>query len=94
MHDPRPYTTARQTLQVKYGQPHQLIQSELGAILNTPALKFGDSDAFNAFTLSIQSVVGMLRTLERQNGYELRCGSHVDWLLSKMPPSYRDGFVE
>ncbi len=94
MHDPRPYTTAMQVLQDKYGQPRQLVQSELGAILNTPALKFGDSEAFDAFALSIQSLVGMLRTLEGQNGYELRCGSHVNRLLSKMPPSYRDGFVE
>ena len=78
----------------QYGQPRQLVQSELGAILNAPTLKFGDSEAFDAFSLSIQSLVGMLRTLEGQNGYELRCGSHVDRLLSKMPPSYRDGFVE
>lgn len=35
----------------------------------------------------------MLRTLEGPNGYELRCGSHVDRLLSNMPPSYRNGFV-
>lgn len=94
MHDPRPYTAAMQALQDKYGQPRQLVQSELGAILNAPALKFGDSEAFDAFALSIQTLVGMLRTLEGQNGYELRCGSHVDRLLGKMPPSYRDGFVE
>lgn len=94
MHDPRPYTTAMQALHDKYGQPRQLVQSELGAISNTPALKFGDSEAFDAFALSIQSLVGMLKTLEGQNGYELRCGSHVDRLLSKMPPSYRDGFAE
>lgn len=55
-----------QALQDNYGQPR-----ELGAILNTPALKFGDSEAFDAFTLSIQSLEGMLRTLEGQNGYEL-----------------------
>ncbi|TWW77718.1 hypothetical protein D4764_12G0011080 [Takifugu flavidus] len=72
----------------------QNVQSELGTILNAPALKFGDSEAFDAFALSIQTLVGMLRTLEGQNGYELRCGSHVDRLLGKMPPSYRDGFVE
>ncbi|XP_073731871.1 uncharacterized protein [Misgurnus anguillicaudatus] len=94
MHDPRPYTTALQALQDKYGQPRQLVQSELGIILNTSAVKFGDAEAFDAFSLSIQSLVGMLRTLEGPNGYELRCGSHVDRLLSKMPPSYRDGFVE
>lgn len=32
MHDPRPYTSALQALQDKYGQPRQLVQSELGAI--------------------------------------------------------------
>ena len=36
----------------------------------------------------------MLSTLEGQNGYELRCGSHVDRLLSNMPQSYRDELVE
>ncbi len=36
----------------------------------------------------------MLRTLEGPNGYELRCESHVDRLLRKMPPSYCDSFVE
>lgn len=46
MHDPRPYTRAMQALQVKYGQSRQLVQSELGAILNAPAL--GDSEAFDA----------------------------------------------
>lgn len=52
--------------------------NELGAILNAPSLKFGDSEGFDAFALSIQSLVGMLRSLEGQNGYELKCGSHVD----------------
>lgn len=36
----------------------------------------------------------MLRSLEGENGYELRCGSHVDRLLSKLPTNYRDAFVE
>ncbi len=54
----------------------------------------GDANAFDSFALSVQSLVGMLRTLEGQNGYELHCGFHVDHLLSKMPATYRDGFVE
>ncbi|XP_034555777.1 uncharacterized protein LOC117824414 [Notolabrus celidotus] len=66
----------------------------MGAILNSPAIKFGDSEVFDSFALSIQSLVGTLGTLEGPNGYKLRCGSHVDRLLSKMPPSYRDGFIE
>lgn len=94
MHDPTPYTSALQALQDKYGQSRQLVQSELGAILNAPTLKMGDTNAFDSFALSVQSLVGMLKTLEGQNGYELHCGSHVDRLLSKMPPTYRDGFVE
>ncbi|KAK7916727.1 hypothetical protein WMY93_012488 [Mugilogobius chulae] len=94
MHDPRPYTSALQALQDKYGQPRQLVQSELGAILNLPQIKAGDPEAFDNFALSVQALVGMLRSLEGENGYELRCGSHVDRLLSKLPANYRDGFVE
>uniref|UniRef100_A0AAV2MHW6 Uncharacterized protein n=1 Tax=Knipowitschia caucasica TaxID=637954 RepID=A0AAV2MHW6_KNICA len=74
-------------------QIRQLVQSELGSILNSPAIKSGDAEAFDSFALSVQSLVGMLRTLEGTVGYELRCGSHVDRLLSKMSPVHRDGFV-
>ncbi len=94
MYHLQPYTAALQALQDKYGQPRQLIQSELGAILSTPPLKLGDANAFDSFALSVQSLNGMLRTLEGQTGYELLCGSHVDRLLSKLPPAYRDIFVE
>ncbi len=92
MYHPRPYTAALQALQDKYGQPRQLVQ--LGAILSTPPLKLGDANDFDSFALSVQSLVGMLRALEGQNGYEVLCGSHVDRLLSKLPPAYRDSFVE
>ncbi|KAI4886256.1 hypothetical protein NFI96_006961 [Prochilodus magdalenae] len=94
MHDPMPYTSALQALQDKYGQPRQLVQSELGAIFNSSPIKFGDPEAFDNFALSVQALVGMLRSLEGENGYELRCGSHVDRLLSKLPANYRDSFVE
>lgn len=94
MHDPKPYTSALQALQDKYGQPRQLVQSELGAILNSPPVRSGDPEAFDNFALSVQTLVGMFRSLEGENGYELRCGSHVDRLLSKLPANYHDGFVE
>ncbi|XP_073789840.1 uncharacterized protein [Danio rerio] len=94
MYHSHPYSAALQALQDKYGQPRQLVQSELGAIMNSPPLRLGDANAFDSFALSVQSLVGMLRTLEGQNGYELMCGSHVDRLLSKLPPAYRDSFVE
>ncbi|XP_026095552.1 uncharacterized protein LOC113067383 [Carassius auratus] len=94
MHDPTPYTRALQALQDKYGQPRLLVQSELGAILNSPPVRVGDAEAFDDFALSVHGLVGMLRSLEGENGYELKCGSHVDRLLAKLPASYRDGFVE
>uniref|UniRef100_A0AAV2K4A8 Uncharacterized protein n=1 Tax=Knipowitschia caucasica TaxID=637954 RepID=A0AAV2K4A8_KNICA len=94
MYHPQPYTTALKALQDKYGQPRQLVQSELGTILSMPAFKPGDFAAFDSFTLAVQSLVGMLRSLEGHNSYELMCGSHVDRLLSKMPPHLRDSFVE
>lgn len=94
MHDPTPYTTALQALQDKYGQPRQLVQSELGSILNSPPVRVGDAEAFDNFALAEHALVGMLRSLEGENGYELKCGSHVDRLLVKLPATYRDGFVE
>lgn len=94
MHAPEPYTRALQDLQVKYGQPRQLVQSDLSSILTSPPIKYGDAEAFDNFSLSVHSLVGMLKTLEGPNEYKLKYGSHVDRLLSKMPASYRDSFVE
>lgn len=54
MYHPRPYSAALQALQDKYGQPRQLVQSELGAIMSTPPLKMGDANAFDSFALSVQ----------------------------------------
>lgn len=90
VHDPTPYASALQALQQRYGQPRHLVQT----ILNAPALKMGDTSAFYSFGCSVQSLVGMLKTLEGQNGHELHCSSHVDCLLSKMPPTYRVDFIE
>lgn len=94
MHAPEPYTRALQDLQEKYGQPRQLVQSDLGSILTSPPIKYGDAEAFDNFSLSVHSLVGMLKTLEGLNEYKLKYGSHVDRLSSKMPASYRDSFVE
>ncbi|XP_046347391.2 uncharacterized protein LOC124128018 [Haliotis rufescens] len=94
MHDPKPFTAALQALKDKYGQPRQLVQSEIGILMNMPALRYGDFDGFDSFALSVHSLVGMLKSLEGETGYELRCGSHVDRLIGKLPPGYRDSFVE
>ena len=40
-HKPFPYTAAMHALQLQYGQPHQLAQSEKAAILTTPDVKSG-----------------------------------------------------
>lgn len=94
MHASTPYTSALAALKAKYGQPRQLVQSEIASILHSPPVRFGDSNAFQDFALSVQSLIGMLRSVDGAGGSELRCGSHVDRLLTKLPFHYRDSFVE
>jgi len=94
MYDPMPYTRAMQALQQRYGQPRQLVQGEIGNILRTPPLKPGDAQGFEDFALSVSTLVGLLNTLEGSSKTELMCGSHVDRLLTKLPSSHRDSFVE
>nr|XP_055047830.1 uncharacterized protein LOC129433271 [Misgurnus anguillicaudatus] len=94
IYDPMPYTRAMQALQQRYGQPRQLVQGEIGSILRTPAIKPGDAQAFEDFALSVSTLVGLLNTLEGSSKTELMCGSHVDRLLTKLPSSYRDSFIE
>jgi len=62
--------------------------------MNMAPVRTGDVEAFEDFALAVHSLVGMLRSLEGEHGFELRCGSHVDRLISKLSPSYRDGFIE
>ena len=81
-------------LQRQYGQPHQLAQSEIAAILNTPDFRAGDSKAFQTFALSVNLLVGMPMSLEGPNGTELMSTAHADRLLSKLPKYSRDSFIE
>ena len=60
MHDPKPYTAALWALQDKYGQPRQLVHSEIGAIMNMAPVRTGDAQAFEDFALAVHSLVGML----------------------------------
>lgn len=83
-----------QALQRQYGQPHQLAQSEIAQILNSPDLKAGDSKAFQRFALSVDLLVGMLTSLEGLNVMEVMSTGHVHRVLSKLPKQMRDGFVE
>lgn len=94
IHDRTPYTSAMRALEQRYGQPRQLVQSELSAILNCSPIKAGDPQAFEDFSLAVSSLVGLLSTMDNVAASELQCGSHVDRLLTKLPPSYRDSFIE
>lgn len=90
MHDARPYSTALPALQEKYGYLGLLVQSEIGAILNSPIIRISDVEAFDECSRSVLALVGLLLSLEGPNGSELRCGSHVD----RLPVQYTDGFIE
>lgn len=57
-------------------------------------MKPGDAQAFEDFAAAVNTLVGMLRTLDGPASAELQCGSHVDTLLTKLPATYRDSFVE
>lgn len=93
-HHPFPYSAAMQALQLQYGQPHQLAQSEIAAILTAPEVKPNDGRSFQSFSLRVHLLVSMLLSLEGPRGMELNCCSHVDRLLSKLPKYLRDGFIE
>ncbi|KAL1267690.1 hypothetical protein QQF64_033053 [Cirrhinus molitorella] len=93
-HHPYPYSAAMQALQLQYGQPHQLAQSEIASILTSPDVKRNDNHSFQSFALRVHLLVSMLLSLEGARGMELNCCSHVDRLLSKLPKYLRDGFIE
>lgn len=40
------------------------------------------------------SLIGMRHTLEVKQGAEPKCGSYLDRLLGKLPPAYRDVFID
>lgn len=93
-HHPYPYSATMMALQLQYGQPHQLAQSKIAAILTTPDVKPGDARTFQSFALRVHLLVSMLLSLEGPGGMELNCCSHVPRLLSKLPKYHRDGFIE
>lgn len=69
-HYSQPYTTAMQALQQRYGQPHQLVQSKIAAILNSPDIKAEDLKAFQSFALSANLLIRMLASLEGLTGWK------------------------
>lgn len=83
-----------EALQRQYGQPHQLAQSEIAAILNAPDVRSRDTKGFQRFALNVDLLAGMLISLEGPHGTEIMSTGHVDRLLSKLPKHLRDSFVE
>lgn len=57
-------------------------------------MKPGDVKAFEDFSSAVNTLVGMLSRMDGPAQSELRCGSHVDTLLGKLPGNYRDSFAE
>ncbi len=76
----------------RFGQPYKLALKRIEKVMDAPDIRQGDTAAFDRFALQIRSLVGMLETLGHKGQAELRCGSHVEKLLSKLPPEIRSEF--
>lgn len=81
LHSQTPFTDTMMALSEKFGQPHQLALKRIATVMDSPNIRRGDVFAFEKFSLQIQSLVGMLKTLGADGEVELQCGSHVARLL-------------
>lgn len=89
LNSPTSYTDTIAALSEKFGWPHQLALQKIANVMDSPDIQRGDTEAFERFALRIRALVGMLRTLRQEGEIELRCGSHVSLLLSKLPAEMR-----
>ncbi|XP_067218788.1 uncharacterized protein [Chanodichthys erythropterus] len=87
-----PYTDTMAALTERFGQPYKLALRRIAKVMDAPDIRRGDTAAFDKFALQIRSLVGMLETLGHEGQAELRCGSHVERLLSKLPSEMRSEF--
>lgn len=92
LNSPSPYTDTMAALSEKFGQPHQLALRKIAGVMDAPDIRRGDVEAFERFALQIRALVGMLKTLGPDGEVELKCGSHVARLLSKLPAEMRSEF--
>ncbi|RXN32762.1 guanine nucleotide-binding subunit alpha-12 isoform X2 [Labeo rohita] len=92
INSPRPYSDTIAGLNEKFGQPHHVVLKRIAVVMDSPEIRRGDTAAFERFALHVQSLVGMLKTLGPDVEVELRCGSHVARLLTKLPPELRASF--
>lgn len=86
------YTDTIRALHDKFGQPQKLALKKIASILEAQEIGRGDSAAFQKFSLQIQSLVGLLKTVCPEGEIELKCGSHVARLLSKLLTEQRADF--
>ncbi|KAI3377067.1 hypothetical protein L3Q82_000276 [Scortum barcoo] len=91
LNSPTPFSDTMAALNDRFGQPHQIALRRIAAVMDAPDIRRGDIAAFEKFALQVQSLVGML-TLGSEGEAELKCGSHVARLLSKLPPEQRAEF--
>lgn len=92
LNSPSPYTDTMEALTDRYGRPHQLALNKIAAVMDSPDIQSGDTRSFESFALQVQALVGLLKTLGTEGEVELRCGSHVARLLTKLPPELRAAF--
>lgn len=92
LNSPFPYSATMAALNERFGQPHKLALKKIAKVMDSPDIRRGDTEAFDKFALQIRALVGMLETLGDEGEAELRCGSHVERLLSKLPAEMRSGF--
>lgn len=92
LNSPTPYTDTMRALYDRFVQPYQLALKKIASVLEAPEIKRGDSAAFQRFSLQIQSLAGLLKTLGPEGESELNCGSHVARLLTKLSAEQRAYF--
>ncbi|XP_067280639.1 uncharacterized protein [Pseudorasbora parva] len=92
LNSPFPYSATMAALTERFGQPYKLALRRISKVMDAPDIRRGDTAAFDKFALQIRSLVGMLETLGHEGQAELRCGSHVERLLNKLPPEMRSEF--
>lgn len=80
-------------LQDTYGKPGQLVQRELAALQDNPALRLGDATAFKTLAASLQTLVGIMRTLESQDSNQLHCSFHV-YRLGRIPQAHLNNCLD
>lgn len=72
-----PYTDALHALDRRYGQPYQFVLKEIKTLENLPAIRAGDEHALDGFSLHVQAIVGMLKSLKEDGMEELHSGSNA-----------------